>query len=186
MGLEDGLGVPVTLERPSQAEHGDYATNAALRAAPVKRKPPMEIAEELRAAAVVVDGVAEAQVAAPGFVNLWMSPTWYAEALGESIRRIGVRRRLGRDAAARSGGARLGENPTGPVTVASAGTVHAAGPVARLHAFAGHEVSREHYVNPTPAARSMSSASVAAKARGEDAQDVGYIERRSRTPIPCA
>ncbi|HEY3106404.1 MAG TPA: hypothetical protein VGJ49_06370, partial [Gaiellaceae bacterium] len=59
-GLEDGLGVPVTLERPGQAEHGDYATNAALRAASVKKRPPMEIAEELRAAAASVAGVAEA------------------------------------------------------------------------------------------------------------------------------
>src|SRR5881396_3139936 len=84
-GLEDGLGVPVVLERPGQPEHGDYATNAALRAAPGKRRPPMEIAEELRAAAADVDGVAEAQVAPPGFLNLWMTPAWYGEALGEIL-----------------------------------------------------------------------------------------------------
>ena len=36
-GLEDELGVPVALERPSNPEHGDYATNAAMRAAPMKR-----------------------------------------------------------------------------------------------------------------------------------------------------
>src|ERR671936_369874 len=84
-GLEDGLGVDVTLERPGQAEHGDYATNAALRAAPVKRRPPMEIAEELRTAATSVSGVAEAQVAPPGFLNLWMSPAWYGEALAEIL-----------------------------------------------------------------------------------------------------
>ena len=76
-GLENGLGVPVTLERPGQPEHGDYATNVALRAAPVKGRPPMEIAEELRTAAAKVEGVADAQVAAPGFLNLWMSPLWY-------------------------------------------------------------------------------------------------------------
>src|SRR5215210_2516026 len=84
-GLEDGLGVPVTLERPGQAEHGDYATNAAMQAAAVKRRPPMEIAEEIRAAAAGVEGVADAAVAPPGFVNLWMSPRWYGEALAEIL-----------------------------------------------------------------------------------------------------
>ena len=61
-GLEDGLGVPVELERPSNPEHGDYATNAALRAAPVRRKPPMEIAEELRVVASGLPGVLDAAV----------------------------------------------------------------------------------------------------------------------------
>ena len=41
----------MALERPSNPEHGDYATNAAMRAAPMKRKLPMEIAEELRVVA---------------------------------------------------------------------------------------------------------------------------------------
>src|ERR671936_2235861 len=84
-GLENGLGVPVRLERPGQAEHGDYATNAALRAAAGLRRPPMEIAEELRAAASRVEGVADARVAPPGFLNLWMSPAWYGEALAEIL-----------------------------------------------------------------------------------------------------
>ena len=173
-GLEDGLGVPVTLERPGQAEHGDYATNAALRAAPVKRRPPLEIAEELRVVAAGVDGVAEAQVAAPGFVNLWMSPTWYGEALAEIL----------------SGGSGYGggsaetrervqvelvsANPTGPVTVASARNGAYGDSVARLLAFAGHEVLREHYVNDTGGQIDLFRESVAARARGEDPPDGGY------------
>src|SRR4051812_14951748 len=84
-GLEDGLGVRVELERPHNPEHGDYATNAALRAAPIKRKPPMEIAEELRAVAAALPGVHDAAVATPGFVNLQLDPSWYGEALEEIL-----------------------------------------------------------------------------------------------------
>ena len=46
--LEDGLariaGIPVALERPGKAEHGDYATNVALRLAGAQKRPPLEIA----------------------------------------------------------------------------------------------------------------------------------------------
>src|SRR6185312_2829414 len=84
-GLEDGLGVPVELERPSNPEHGDYASNAALRAAPVRRKPPMEIAEELRVVASGLPGVLDAAFASPGFVNLQLDQCWYGEALAEIL-----------------------------------------------------------------------------------------------------
>src|ERR1044072_8594971 len=82
-GLEDGLGVPVALERPNNPEHGDYATKGALPAGPVRRMPPMEIAEELRAVATGLPGVKDAAVAPPGFVNIRLDPGWYAEALEE-------------------------------------------------------------------------------------------------------
>src|SRR4029078_11305359 len=82
-GLEEELGVPVALERPSNPEHGDYATNAAMRAAPIRRKSRMEIAEELRVVASGLPGVKDAAVAPPGFVNLQLDPGWYGEALAE-------------------------------------------------------------------------------------------------------
>ena len=174
-GLEDGLGVPVTLERPGQAEHGDYATNAALQAAPVKRRPPMEIAEELREAASGVEGVAEAQVAAPGFVNLWMAPAWYGEALGEIL---AARSEYGAGSAATRQRVQVelvSANPTGPITVASARNGAYGDSVARLLAFAGHEISREHYVNDAGAQVELFRESVAARARGESPPEGGYI-----------
>jgi arginyl-tRNA synthetase len=173
-GLEDGLGVPVTLERPGQPEHGDYATNAALRAAPGKRRPPMEIAEELRAAASGVEGIAEAQVAPPGFVNLWMAPGWYGEALAEM---------LSAGAEYGSGSAEVVEkiqvelvspNPTGPVTVASARNGAYGDSVARLLAFAGHDVERECYFNDAGAQADLFRASVAARASGDEPPEGGY------------
>jgi arginyl-tRNA synthetase len=172
--LQDGLGVPVTLERPGQSEHGDYATNAALRAAPQLRRSPMEIAEELRMAAARVEGVADAQVAPPGFLNLWMSPAWYSEALGEILT-------AGSDYGSASARERrrtqvelVSANPTGPVTVASARNGAYGDSVARLLEFAGHEVSREHYVNDAGAQIDVFRASVEARARGEEPPEGGY------------
>jgi arginyl-tRNA synthetase len=173
-GLEDGLGVPVTLERPGQPEHGDYATNAALRAAPGKRRAPMEIAEELRAAASRVEGVAEAQVAPPGFVNLWMAPGWYGEALAEILSAGGDYGAGSAVVKERTQVELVSANPTGPLTVASARNGAYGDAVARLLEFAGHEVAREHYVNDTGTQIDLFRASVEARARGEEPPEGGY------------
>jgi arginyl-tRNA synthetase len=173
-GLENGLGVPVTLERPGQPEHGDYATNVALRAAPVKRRPPMEIAEELRATAAKVDGVADAQVAAPGFLNLWMSPAWYGEALSEILAAGGNYGAGTADTRERVQVELVSANPTGPLTVASARNGAYGDSVGRLLAFAGHEVEREFYINDLGAQVELFRASVEARAKGEEPPDGGY------------
>jgi arginyl-tRNA synthetase len=173
-GLEDGLGVPVELERPSNPEHGDYATNAALRAAPVRRMPPLEIAEELRAVASGLPGVRDAAVAPPGFVNLRLDPAWYGEALAEVL-----------DAGADYGGGSAAQpekvqvefvsaNPTGPLTVASARNAAYGDSIARLLDFAGHTVEREFYVNDAGAQIDLFRQSVDARRRGEEPPPDGY------------
>ena len=63
-------GVPVTLERPSDPKHGDYATNVALRLAGRSGRPPREVADELAERAAALDGVARVEVAGPGFLNI--------------------------------------------------------------------------------------------------------------------
>ncbi|HSK14755.1 MAG TPA: hypothetical protein VK915_01165, partial [Gaiellaceae bacterium] len=112
-------GAPVVLERPAKAEHGDYATNVALRLAGVQKRPPLELAAELAEAAVALHGVERAETASPGFVNLWLDPAWYGEALGELLA-------AGRVYGAGSATApehvqveMVSANPTGPITVAA-------------------------------------------------------------------
>jgi arginyl-tRNA synthetase len=172
--LSRAAGVPVTLERPSKSEHGDYATNAALKLAGARRRPPLEIAEELRRAAVELPAVEDAAVAPPGFLNLRLAPAWYGEALAEIVA-------SGTDFG--SGSAVTPErvqvefvsaNPTGPLTVASARNAAYGDSVARLLAFAGHEVSREFYVNDVGSQIALFRDSVAARARGEEPPPDGY------------
>src|SRR4029453_7897172 len=79
------VGLPVTLDRPAKAEHGDYATNVALQAAAQAGKAPRELAQGLAAKGKELHAAARAEVAGPGFLNLFLSKDWYADALGEIV-----------------------------------------------------------------------------------------------------
>ena len=74
-------GASVALERPSDEAHGDYATNVALQLAGERRRPPREIAAELAERAAGLAGVARAEVAGPGFLNLFLDDAWFVDAL---------------------------------------------------------------------------------------------------------
>jgi arginyl-tRNA synthetase len=165
----------VRLERPSNPEHGDYATNVALQLARLQRRPPLEIAADLRDAAEAVPGVADAAVAKPGFLNLVMSREWYASALAEMLE-------AGKDYGSRSARARervqvelISANPTGPLTVGSGRNGAYGDSVARLLEFAGNEVEREYYVNDLGAQIELFRDSVDARRRGDEPPDGGYL-----------
>jgi arginyl-tRNA synthetase len=83
--LSELAGAPVELDRPNDPAHGDYATNVAMQLAPVQRRSPRELGDELAAAAAGLDQVERAEVAGPGFVNLWLTPAWFGEALAEIL-----------------------------------------------------------------------------------------------------
>ena len=172
--IEEAAGAPVTLERPRDPSHGDYATNVALRLAPARRRPPLELASELAEAAASVAGVARAEAAPPGFVNLELDEAWYGELLGEILDR-------GLDFGAGSAAAReriqvemVSANPTGPITVASARNGAYGDCVARLLEFAGHAVEREYYYNDAGVQMERFRSSVEALRRGEEAPEEGY------------
>jgi arginyl-tRNA synthetase len=164
----------VTLERPSDAEHGDYATNAALRLAGTRRQAPRELAAELVETAQALPEVERAEIAGPGFVNLFLSDAWFAEAVGEIL------------TAGESFGGGWAEpkqriqvemvsaNPTGPITVASARNGAYGDSVARLLEFGGHEVEREYYYNDAGAQMDSFRASVEAARRAEEPPEDGY------------
>jgi arginyl-tRNA synthetase len=83
--LGEAAGTEVALERPSDAAHGDYATNVAMRLAGARRQAPRAIAEELVEQAAALPQVERAEIAGPGFVNLWLTDGWYSEALAELL-----------------------------------------------------------------------------------------------------
>jgi arginyl-tRNA synthetase len=172
--LEEAAGTPVELERPADASHGDYATNVALRLAPQRKRSPRELAQELAEAIAVSPRVEKAEVAGPGFVNLWVGTAWYRDALGELL-----------DAGSDYGGTwaapserfqveLVSANPTGPITVASARNGAYGDSVARLLDFAGHEVEREYYYNDSGAQMDRFRESVEAVRRGEEPPADGY------------
>jgi arginyl-tRNA synthetase len=172
--LAGALGPDVELERPSDPAHGDYATNAALRLAGARRQAPRELAAELAEQAAELPVVERAEIAGPGFVNLFLSDEWFASALS-SILEAGER--FGSGSAAepkRIQVEMVSANPTGPITVASARNGAYGDSVARLLEFSGHEVSREYYYNDAGAQMDRFRASVEAARQGEDPPEDGY------------
>jgi arginyl-tRNA synthetase len=172
--LADVAGASVELERPADAEHGDYATNVALRVAPTRGRAPRDLASEIAAEAAARGLVERAEPAGPGFVNLHVSDVWLSDALGEIL-----------DAGDSFGGASatvpervqvelVSANPTGPLTVAHARNGAYGDSVARLLAFGGHEVEREYYYNDAGTQMERFYASVEAVRRGEEPPEDGY------------
>jgi arginyl-tRNA synthetase len=172
--LGEAAGTDVALERPGDAAHGDYATNVAMRLARSRKQAPLAIAEELVAQATALPDVERAEIAGPGFVNLWLAPAWYRDALAE-ILAAGEAYGGGSAAAREHVQVELvSANPTGPVTVASGRNGAYGDAVARLLAFAGHRVEREYYYNDAGAQMERFRASVEARRRGEEPPEDGY------------
>jgi arginyl-tRNA synthetase len=167
-------GSELELERPGEAEHGDYATNVALRLAGTRRRAPREIAEEIAEAATGLDAVERAEVAGPGFVNLFLRDEWFAGALGEILA-------AGEDYGGAEAEPRqrvqvemVSANPTGPLTVAHARNGAYGDAIARLYELAGHTVEREYYYNDSGGQMDRFRASVEAVRRGEEPPEDGY------------
>ena len=167
-------GAPVELERPSDAAHGDYATNVALRLAPTRKVAPRELAQELADRATEWPDVERAEVAGPGFLNLFLATAWYGEALAEILER-GADFGSGSAAAPERVQVELvSANPTGPLTVGSARNGAYGDSVARLLEFAGHTVGREYYYNDAGAQMERFRLSVEARRKGEPIPEDGY------------
>jgi arginyl-tRNA synthetase len=172
--LERLAGAPVRLERPSRAEHGDYATNVAMQQGPKNGRPPRELAESLAAEVAKLPQVERAEVAGLGFLNVFLTPDWYGAALAEILEAGGEYGGGSAEVRERVQVELVSANPTGPLTVGSARNAAYGDAVARLLAFAGHEVEREYYFNDVGRQIELFRESVEARRRGEEPPDEGY------------
>jgi arginyl-tRNA synthetase len=165
-----------TLERPKQADHGDYATNAALLLAPLLKTSPREVAERL--SGVLRDHLGDAldrvEVAGPGFLNLFLADAWYVGAL-DWVLAAGEGYGGGTAAPAlRVNVEFVSANPTGPLTAASGRHAAYGDALARVLEFAGHGVVREYYFNDSGTQIEKLGESIRARARGEEVPEGGY------------
>jgi arginyl-tRNA synthetase len=168
------IGAEVALERPGEPEYGDYATNAALRLSGTRRRPPRELATEIAAVAAELPAVERADVAGPGFVNLFLRDAWFADALGDILQ---VPDRYGggwAEPRERVQVEMVSANPTGPITVAHARNGAYGDAVARLLELGGDEVEREYYYNDAGGQMERFRDSVEAVRRGEQPPEGGY------------
>ncbi len=162
-----GADAIAALEPPANAEFGDLATNVAMTLAKAAKRNPREIAEDIVGRIAAADGLAglveSADVAGPGFINLTLSPTWFAGA-ARAIADAGDG--YGRGQADPVELIIIGfvsANPTGPPHVGHARQAAYGDGVARILEYAGHHVTREFYVNDWGRQMELFGASVAAR-----------------------
>jgi arginyl-tRNA synthetase len=172
--LGSAAGADVELERPAEAEHGDYATNVALRLAGAQRRPPREIASEIAEAAAGLEAVDRAEAAGPGFVNVFLGDGWFAAALGEILEDGDAFGGGDADDRERVQVEMVSANPTGPLHVAHGRNGAYGDAVARLFELGGHAVEREYYYNDSGGQMDRFRASVEAARRGEEPPEDGY------------
>ncbi|WP_370251335.1 arginine--tRNA ligase [Nioella sp.] len=147
-GLPAGLDMKnVAVEPPRDAAHGDMATNAAMVLAKPAGMKPRDIAEALAGKLAADDRIETAEVAGPGFLNLRLSEaTWRGVIAGV----LAAGADYGRSSMGQGQKVNVeyvSANPTGPLHVGHTRGAVFGDALASLLAFAGHEVTREYYIN---------------------------------------
>lgn len=164
----------VKVERPRSREHGDWATNVAMQLAKRAGRNPRELGELLAARIAAHDGVEEAEVAGPGFVNIRLS----AASVGELARAVvEAGGSYGRTEGAAGKTVNLeyvSANPTGPLHIGGARWAAVGDSLARILEFSGAKVVKEYYFNDHGNQIDRFAASLLARARGEEAPEDGY------------
>ena len=169
--------VTVEIERPANPEHGDLATNLALRLARPLRMAPGAIAAALADAIDSGEGgpIAAVSVAGPGFLNLRLAGN-ALEAVVEGIRADPAA--WGRTAEPGSGRhvnvEFVSANPTGPLTVGNARGAFVGDLLCRVLEAGGQRVTREYYFNDSGAQVDHLGASVVAVRAGLPVPEDGY------------
>ncbi|SOD73294.1 arginyl-tRNA synthetase [Jatrophihabitans sp. GAS493] len=162
------------VERPKNRDHGDYATNIALRLAKGAGKPPRLIAEAIAIRLREVPGIASVEVAGAGFLNITLA----ADVLAQLARVIV-------DAGASYGhtstyqGRRINlefvsANPTGPIHLGGTRWAAVGDSLARILQASGADVTREYYFNDHGAQIDRFARSLMARANGDDVPEDGY------------
>ena len=139
--------VRVELSQPASQEHGDLATPVAMSLAKAAKRNPREIAAEVAAALEAMDEVVSVEVAGPGFVNMTLAPSWFANAVEAIVAAGPAYGSATADPARRIHLEFVSANPTGPLHVGHARHAAFGDSLGRILEFAGHEVFREFYVN---------------------------------------
>ncbi len=164
----------VTIERPRNPEHGDYATNLALQVAKKVGVPPRDLANWLAEALAGKDGIAGAEVAGPGFLNLRIA----ADAQGDIVRQVleqGEKYGHGDLMAGRKINLEfVSANPTGPLHLGGTRWAAAGDALGRVLSAQGGEVTREYYFNDAGAQIDRFVRSLIASAKGEPPPEDGY------------
>lgn len=164
----------VTVERPRNPEHGDYATNIALQVAKKAGANPRELATWLAEALAESDAIDVAEIAGPGFLNIRLA----AAAQGEIVSKIAA---AGADYGKGDAMADVkvnlefvSANPTGPIHLGGTRWAAVGDSLGRIFEAAGAVVTREYYFNDHGGQIDRFARSLVAAAKGEPVPEDGY------------
>ena len=164
----------VTLERPRNRDHGDWASNVAMKLGKRLGLDPRAFAADLAAALVATDGVAAAEVAGPGFLNITLDAA-AAGALAKQI--VDAGERYGESDALAGQTINLefvSANPTGPLHIGHTRWAALGDSMARVLKASGATLVSEFYINDAGTQMDNFGASIVASLRGEPTPEGGY------------
>jgi len=164
----------VPLERPKNRDHGDWASNVAMRLAKRIGANPRELAAEIAEAAAGIDGVASAEVAGPGFINFRLDAA-AAGQLAKTIVESGEQYGRGHLYDGLTVNLEfVSANPTGPIHMGGVRWAAVGDSLARVLAAEGAEVTREYYFNDHGSQIDRFARSLLAAYLGEPTPEDGY------------
>ncbi|WCB39297.1 arginine--tRNA ligase [Gordonia polyisoprenivorans] len=164
----------VVIERPRHADHGDYATNVALQLGKKLGVNPRELAGWLADAFAAVDGIAKAEVAGPGFVNIWLAAAAQNTVVATVLDRGTQYGRSDEFADKVINLEFVSANPTGPIHLGGTRWAAVGDALGRVLAARGAAVTREYYFNDHGAQIDRFARSLEAAALGEPTPEDGY------------
>ncbi len=145
--LPQEILTPPKIERARDSRHGDFATNVAMVLAKPAGRNPRELAQALLEALPISELVERCEIAGPGFINFYLSPTAYQRLVPQILAqgpdygrsRLGAGKKVQVEF--------VSANPTGPLHVGHGRGAAYGSVVADLLAAVGFDVHREYYVN---------------------------------------
>ncbi|GAA1529687.1 arginyl-tRNA synthetase [Microbacterium ginsengiterrae] len=174
---EETLGLAasdIPLERPRNRDHGDWASNVAMRLAKRLGTNPRELAQRIADEMSTVDGVASAEVAGPGFINFRLDAA-AAGVLAKTIVEAGSAYGTNDSQHGVSVNVEfVSANPTGPLHIAHTRWAALGDSIVRLLLASGANAVREYYINDAGAQMQRFASSVVASAKGEPTPEGGY------------
>ena len=173
-GFTGQVPASITLERPKNRDHGDYATSIALQLAKEAGKSPRDVAAVLQLEIAKIAGVSAVDIAGPGFINITLNRATQAELVRTILTN---KKEYGRGKALHGVAINLefiSANPTGPLHLGHTRWAAVGDALGRVLSAAGAAVTREFYINDRGRQMDLFGQSVQAAATGQPIPEEGY------------
>ena len=172
--LNCDIPTSLTLERPKNRDHGDYATSIALALSKPSGIAPRKIAEIIVAGLEARKDIAALEIAGPGFVNITLDKSSQGGVIanilaagktfghGNKLNGIAINLEF------------ISANPTGPLHLGHTRWAAVGDALGRVLSAAGAKVAREFYINDRGVQMDKFGASLQSAALGQPRPEDGY------------